>query len=208
MTQPAISPEQAAAFERCVSAGGVAVFPADTVYGLACDPESRGAVERLYALKRRRPDQPAAVMAFQLDIAFAVLPELGPRTHAALEELLPAAVTVLLPNPGRRFLLACGPDPSTIGLRVPALPPALEALEAVRIPILQSSANLSGEPEARLLADVPDELRTRADLVLDGGELPGVASTVIDLRAFEASGSWSIVRAGALGEDRVAEALG
>ena len=67
-------------FERCIAVGGIAVFPADTVYGLACEPDSKEAVQRLYMLKRRRPDKPAAVMFFALDLALAALPELGPRT--------------------------------------------------------------------------------------------------------------------------------
>ena len=208
MTQPAISVEQAATFERCMSVGGVAVFPSDTIYGLACDPASREAVERVYALKRRPRTTPAAVMFFQLDLLLAAVPELGPRTAAALDELLPAAVTVLLPNPEGRFPLACGADSATLGLRVPSLPPALAAFETVRWPILQTSANLSGGPEAQVLADVPEELRGAVDLVLDGGELPGLASTVIDLRGYEDDGSWSIVRPGALPQDRAAEALG
>ena len=57
--------------------------------------------QRLYALKGRRPDKPAAVMFFSLELALAALPELGPRTARALEALLPGAVTLLLPNPAR-----------------------------------------------------------------------------------------------------------
>ena len=208
MTQPAISHEQAATFERCMSAGGIAVFPSDTVYGLACDPANREAVDRIYALKQRPPGKPAAVMFFQLDLALAALPELGPRTHAALEELLPGPVTLLLPNPAARFPLAGGHDGATLGLRVPALPPALAALQSVRWPVLQTSANAAGAPEARTLAEVPELLQAEADLVLDGGDLPGLASTVVDLRGFEASGAWAIVRPGALPADHVAEVLG
>ena len=63
---------------------------------------------------------------------------------------------------------------------------------------MQSSANLSGGPDARRLADVPRELLLGADLVLDGGELPGTASTVVDLRDYERSGRCSVVREGAL----------
>ena len=78
--------------------------------------------QRLYALKRRRPDKPAAVMFFALELALAALPELGPRTRAAARaRCCPAALTLLLPNPARRFPLACGPGPGTLGLRVPAL---------------------------------------------------------------------------------------
>ncbi len=193
----------AEAFEACIAAGGVAVFPADTVYGLACDPASPDAVARLYELKGREPDKPAAVMFFALRAALAALPELGPRTRAAAHALLPGPYTLLLPNPERRFPLACGPDPATLGLRVPGVP----ALAAVALPVLQSSANESGEPDARTLDAVPPHIRRHADLVLDGGELPGTPSTVLDLRAYELSGDWSIVRQGAGGPEAVRDAL-
>ena len=195
------------AFRAALLGDGVAVFPADTVYGLACDPGSDDAVRRLYALKGRRPDKPAAVMFFSVELALAALPELGRRTRVALDALLPGGVTLLLPNPARRFSLACGPDPETLGLRVPDLPPAAAALDAVRWPVLQSSANLAGGPDARRLQDVPEPIRRRADLLLDAGELPGTPSTVIDLRGYERDGSWRIVRPGAVDQDEVAAAL-
>ena len=190
-------------FERCMSVGGVAIFPADTVYGLACDVSDRLAVERLYRLKRRPLDKPSAVMLFDVAVALAALPELGPLTRGALERLLPGAVTLLLPNPAERFPLACGADPSVVGLRVPVVP----ALRGVRWPVLQSSANLAGKPDPRRLEDVPEALRRFADLVIDGGELPGTSSTVIDLRSYEESGEWSIVRQGAVAAADVASGL-
>jgi L-threonylcarbamoyladenylate synthase len=190
-------------FERCMSVGGVAIFPADTVYGLACDVSDRLAVERLYRLKRRPLDKPSAVMLFDVEVALAALPELGPLTRAALERLLPGAVTLLLPNPAERFPLACGAEPAVVGLRVPVVP----TLRGVRWPVLQSSANLAGEPDPRRLEDVPEALRRFADLVIDGGELPGTSSTVIDLRSYEESAEWSIVREGAVGAADVAAAL-
>jgi L-threonylcarbamoyladenylate synthase len=90
---------------------------------------------------------------------------------------------------------------------VPRLDGALAALGGVTRSALQSSANASGAREARRLRDVPAQLREGADAVLDGGELPGVASTVVDLRRWAASGDWSIVRAGALDEEAVTSAL-
>ena len=186
----------------------MAVFPADTVYGLACEPDSKEAVQRLYLLKRRRPDKPAAVMFFVLELALAALPELGPRTVGALRALLPGPVTLLLPNPTHRFPLACTTDPDTLGLRVPAWPGSLAALHEVQWPVLQSSANVAGGPEARRLADVPEPIRTGADLVLDGGELPGTPSTVVDLRAYELDAHWSVIREGAMARGDVAARLG
>lgn len=193
-----LSADDAAAFERTLAVGGLVLFPADTVYGLACDPDAREAVDRLYLLKRRRPDKPAAVMFFQLDLALAGLPELGGRTRAAVQELLPGGVSLLLPNPERRYPLACGPDPTTLGLRVPALDDALAPLAAVSWPVLQSSANRSGGPDPRRVEDVPDLIRDSVDLVLDAGERPGTPSTVVDLRAYEVDGRWEVVREGAV----------
>ncbi|MDX6701304.1 MAG: L-threonylcarbamoyladenylate synthase [Baekduia sp.] len=202
-----ITTDQALTFERCMAVGGIALFGADTVYGLACEPDTPEAVDRLYAIKGRRPEKPAAVLFFSLELALAALPELGPRTVAALEGLLPGAVTVLIPNPAGRFPLACGPDPGTLGLRVPALGPATAALAAVRWPVLQSSANQAGGAEARRMEDVPAAIREAADLVLDAGELEGTASTVVDLRRFEDDGRWEILREGALSRTCIAAAL-
>ena len=191
------------AFERCIGVGGLVLFPADTVYGLACDPEDRFAVERLYLLKRRTLDKPSAVMFFNVEDAFAALPELGERTRLAMSRVVPGPVSVLVPNPAGRFALACGSDVSTLGVRVPVL----SRLGGVRRPVLQSSANRAGGPDPRRLEDVPALLRAAVDLVIEGGELPGTPSTVIDLRRYEEEGEWSVVRAGAVGERELTEAL-
>ena len=198
-----VNAPDAETFERCMSVGGVAVFPADTVYGLACDPTNPVAVDRLYALKRRRRDKPSAVMFFELDLALAALAELGPDTRVALSRLLPGAVTVLVANPAGRYPLACGDDPSTLGLRVPVV----ESLRGVRWPVLQSSANVADGPDARRLEQVPESIRRAADMVIDGGELPGTASTVIDLRDYERDHGWNIVRQGAVSASIVEAAL-
>jgi L-threonylcarbamoyladenylate synthase len=194
-------------FRRCIAVGGVALFPADTVYGLAAEPESKEGVARLYRLKGRAAARPAAVMFFDPELALAALPELGPRTAAAVERLLPGALTLLLPNPARRYPLACGPEPERLGLRVPALPAALGALARARWPVLQSSANRSGAPDARRLQDVDQRIRRGVDVQLDGGELPGVASSVVDLSRYEDEGVHAVVREGAVAAAAIAERL-
>jgi L-threonylcarbamoyladenylate synthase len=190
-------------FERVIRAGGVVLFPSDTVYGLACDPENGDAVRRLYALKGRPDDKSAAVMFFDLHAGLHSLRGLGEKTHGALHNLLPGGVTVLLANPAHRFPLACSADPQTLGLRIISVP----QLEGVKLPVLQSSANPAGGADARRLEDVDVAIREGVDLVIDGGELPGTPSTVIDLRFYEGGGAWSIVREGAVAEEVVAAAL-
>lgn len=202
-----LGPEDARRLEQCVRRGGVAVFPADTVYGLCCDPEDPAAVERIYELKGRPPQRPSAIMFFSLTLALESLTELRPRERAALSALLPGPVTLLLANPRRRYGPACGPDPDTLGLRVPLLAGGLAALGAVAVPVMQSSANISGEADARRLQDVPERLRRGVDLLLDGGDLPGLPSTVVDLRDYAEEGTWKVLRDGALSAGELSQLL-
>lgn len=202
--------EDARRLGECIASGGVALFPTDTVYGVGCDPDSETAVRRLYELKGRPPERPSAVMFFDRDRALAALPELGDAERRAVEALLPGRVSLLLPNRRRRFPLACAPgggDADTLGLRVPALSGALAALAAVPVAVMQSSANISGGADPRRLADVTERLLDGADLVLDGGELPGTPSTVVDLRDYELHRRWRVVREGALAVPAIARLL-
>jgi L-threonylcarbamoyladenylate synthase len=198
---------QVAEFEEVIGGGGIAVFPTDTVYGLGTHPDSVEGVHRLYWIKGRSPDRPAAVLFFDLERAIADLPEIGAKTQDALQRLLPGPVTVLLPNPATRFPLACGAEPGRLGLRVPKLNDKLSKLAAVTVPILQSSANPTGEPDPCSLEDVDDRIRRGADVVLDAGVLPGTPSTVIDLSTYEESGSFEVLREGALSAEAVGAAL-
>jgi L-threonylcarbamoyladenylate synthase len=199
-----ISAEDARTFERCMAVGGYAVFPADTVYGLACDPDAKETVQRLHLLKRRSMDKPSAVMFFDTGLALDTLSELDREVKAAAERLLPGPVTLIVPNPNHRFPLACGTDPDTLGLRVPKLD---TPLAEVSWPVLQTSANYAGRPDPRRLQDVPIGLRDAAELVLDGGELPGTPSTVIDLREYAKTGDYAILRQGLLPAEEVASRL-
>jgi L-threonylcarbamoyladenylate synthase len=193
-----LQPKDVERLQQCLAAGGVAVFPSDTVYGVCCDPENEQAAQRLYELKGRPAARPAAVMFFALEPALVALPELPAGEQRALQALLPGPVTLLLANRAQRFAPACRTDPATLGLRVPRLTQPLHALGSFAGAIMQSSANLSGRPDARSLAEVPDSILIGADLVLDGGELPGTPSTVVDLRDYEDSQRWHVLREGAL----------
>jgi L-threonylcarbamoyladenylate synthase len=198
---------QVAEFEEVIAGGGIAVFPTDTVYGLGTHPDSVEGVHRLYWIKGRSPDRPAAVLFFDVERAVAELPEIGAKTQEALGRLLPGPVTVLLPNPATRFPLACGAEPGRLGLRVPKLGEKLAKLADVKVPILQSSANPTGEPDPCSLEEVDDRIRGGADVVLDAGVLPGTPSTVIDLTDYEESGTFEVLREGALSAEAVGAAL-
>ena len=162
-------------FDECIRSGGVVLFPADTVYGLAVDPGNEEAIERMYRLKGRPREKRSALMYFSVDDV-PDLPEPARR-------LLPGPVTVILAD-GR-------------GIRVPDGP------RLATVPVLQTSANPSGGPDPRRLEDVDPAIRAGVDLEIDGGELPGTASTVVDLSGEEAR----IVREGAVSAARIRELL-
>lgn len=191
-----------AALERCVAAGGVAVFPSDGVYGLACDPLDQAAITRIHALKGRDDGKPAAVMYFSPLALRELVAGLGSRTAAALSALLPGPVTAVVANPQRRYPLACRADPERLGVRLIAGP-----LAGAMCPVFQTSANRSGEPAVASFAAIPAEIVAGVDLAIDGGELPGLPSTVVDLATIETDGGWTILREGALSPGDLASAL-
>lgn len=199
-----LTPEAVEEFERCIGRGGVAVFPADTVYGLACNPGSLSSIERMLALKKRAEQRPSAVMFFQLERMLVALDWLGKPTVAALRRLLPGPLTVVLPNPGGRYALAGG---SGLGVRVPKLGGQLEPLAGARVAVLQSSANPTGGKDARRVSDIVTDIVEGVDIVLDGGELEGTPSTVVDLTRYEQDGSWELLREAAVSREQVAELL-
>ena len=182
-----------AALEATIGAGGIAIFPAATVYGLACDPSSSAAVDRIHALKGRDEGKPSAVMFFSALAMRELLSTLGPRTREALAALLPGPITAVVPNPERLYPLACREDRDRLGVRLIEGP-----LDGASRPVFQTSANRSGEPAAKSLDEVDPALRAQVDLAIDGGELAGAPSTVVDLTRIEGGGGWSILREGAL----------
>ena len=162
-------------------AGELAILPTDTVYGLCALP-GEAAVARLYHAKGRAARQPTALVAASVEALLEHVPELDDST---LRALLPGPYTLVLPNPARRYPWLNTASPETIGVRVPDLQgPGAAVLEQVRA-VVATSANLPGGPDPRRLADVPDELRGAAAAAVDGGELPGLPSTVLDFTGAE-----------------------
>lgn len=198
----ATDPAARVALERTIAAGGVVLFPADGLYGLACDPLSPAAIARVHEIKGRDDGKPSAVLYFTPLAMRELVGSLGPRTREALGRLLPGPVTLVVDNPEHRFPLACRADPSRLGVRLIGGP-----LAGASCPVMQTSANLSGAPAPHRFEDVDVGLIAAADLAIDGGELTGSPSTVVDLTAIEDDGGWTILRAGALGEQALRERL-
>lgn len=162
-------------------AGNPVVMPFDTVYGIAADPYREESARRLYQLKGRPATEPTALVATSLDYLLECVPELRGRAASLARLLLPGPVTLVLPNPARRFRWLTGANPDSIGVRVPELAgPGAEVLERAGA-VVATSANVPGGSDPKRLEEVPEEIRAGAAAVVDGGELPGTPSTVIDL---------------------------
>ena len=157
------------------------VVPFDTVYGLAAEPYREKATRRLYELKGRDPSRPTALVALDLDYLLECVPELRGRAASLARLLLPGPLTLIVPNPARRYRWLTGPSPETIGVRVPKLDgPGRDLLERFGA-LAATSANHPGGPDPKRLDEVPTEIRQGAGATIDGGELPGTPSTVVDL---------------------------
>ena len=179
---------------EALRAGKPVVLPTDTVYGLCSTPYREAPVRALYRLKGRPEAQPVALVAADLDLLFECVPELRGRAGTIARALLPGPYTLVLPNPARRFRWLCGSTPEAIGVRVPELPAEARAVLDRVGAVAATSANLAGGADPRRLDDVPEEIRSRCGALVDGGELPGVASTVLDFTSAEPR----VVREGAV----------
>jgi L-threonylcarbamoyladenylate synthase len=184
---------------EALRAGLPVVLPFDTVYGLAAEPHHEESTQRLYELKGRAPSRPTALVAASVGALLECLPELD----ECVAELLPAPLTLVVPNPAHRFPWLTGTNPAALGVRVPVLPERTRALLEEAGAVVATSANRPGEPDPRRLEDVPEWIRAGAAAVVDGGELPGTPSTVVDLTQAEPR----ILRAGAVPADDVLRRL-
>ncbi len=188
--------------DACVLGGGVALFPADGLYGLACDPTRAEAIERIHRIKGRDDGKPAAVMYFSPLAMREVVAALGPRTRDALGALLPGPVTLVVANPEQLYPLACREDPERLGLRLIEGP-----LAGAAAAVFQTSANLAGEPAPASLPEVDPAIAAAVDLAIDGGELTGLPSTVVDVTGIEHGEEPAILREGALSPSEVRRRL-
>ena len=202
-------PDGRAAAIDTLRAGGIVAIPTDTVYGIGVSLDTPGGIERLFAAKSRPPDKAIALLLADLGQA-AEIGELTPTARALAAAFWPGGLTLVVPRRADHALpaaltggeLAPGAIP-TVGLRVPNhdVP---RALARALGPLPTTSANRSGEPEARDADEIVRLLGDAIDLVVDGGRSAGgPASTVVDVTTDEPR----ILRAGAIEPDAIAACL-
>ena len=183
--------------------GGLVAYPTDTVYGLAAVPTDDAAVEKLFAAKQRRPDQPMPLLiASPRDLALvaADVPEVA---QNLIRDFWPGGLTIVLRRaPHYRSKAITG---DTVGVRVPDHDVPRELVRLLGSPITGTSANIAGGPEPLSADDVRSQLGDRVDYIIDGGRCPGgTPSTVVDCTTDPPR----IIRAGAISREELVRAAG
>ncbi len=201
-----VGADDASALDRAVQAiraGRLVAVPTETVYGLAC-ALTQAAVDRLVEAKGRDVGKGLTLLVDALADAASLVVD-SPAARRLADRFWPGPLTMVLPlQPGVELPYAVTGGTQAVGLRVPDQPFTRRLARALG-PLPLTSANRSGEPDARDAAEAQASLGTAVDLIIDGGRAPGgVPSTVV---ALEGDGSWRLLRAGPISHEELAAAL-
>lgn len=168
-----------------LKAGGIVIYPTDTVYGLGCSIEDKSAIERIYLVKGQGTDKPFSFVCSSL----SHISEYAHVSNAAfgiIKRLIPGPYTFILPATKMKHLpKILVSRKKTVGIRVPASPVALALVEALGHPVLSTSVTLQSGEVVNDPDIISDHYNDRVDLILDGGILVSQPSTVLDLTGEE-----------------------
>ncbi len=194
-TTPAKPKPIDAEVERTVEvlrAGGLILYPTDTVWGIGCDARNAAAVARIYALKKSENKKSMLVLCGSADMVARHVNS-APAVAYELLEVATSPLTLILPG-------AAGvaenlvPEEGTLGVRIPDHDFCRRLLARLGRPVVSTSANISGEPAAVGLADVPREIVDGVDYVVDprfAGKPTGKPSSIM---LFNERGEFKIIR--------------
>jgi L-threonylcarbamoyladenylate synthase len=166
--------------------GGVVAFPTETSYGLGASVNDRGALDRIYEIKKRPAEKPLLVIVDSRERMTDLVTEIPPAARRLMERFWPGPLTILFPAvPGLAWPLHCGTG--RVGIRISSNPWAYALAAALGKPLTATSANLSGRLPAVSAREVREQLVSPApDYILDGGRLnQGACSTIVDVTAEE-----------------------
>lgn len=185
------------AFSRCrdvIRAGGVIVYPTDTVYGLGADPKNPGAIRKLFTIKRRQADQPILLLIKDANEVRDWAAGITPRAGELMKKFWPGPLTLVFKAKPEVMAELTG-SAGTIGLRVPGNALTRQLLAALGTALTGTSANVSSRQSPRTAQEAAEALGWMIDLVLDGGRTEGgTPSTVVDVSADEPK----VIREGAI----------
>jgi L-threonylcarbamoyladenylate synthase len=185
-----------------IRAGGLVVYPTETVYGLGADASSNKAAEKIFELKGRKAEKPIPIAVNSIDMARQIA-ELTPAAEVLFKKFLPGPLMIIVkvkPNVSKLITAGTG----KVGIRVPNHPVALKLIDFVGGPITSTSANLSGKPAPLTVKEALEQLGGKVDIALDAGKCKlGVPSTVVDATTRKLK----ILRKGPISEEKIKKLL-
>ena len=184
-------------------AGGVILYPTETLYGLGCDARNTIAIERIVGIKQRPGDKPFLVLAHNTKMVWEYVEDIPAMGLRLIDAFWPGPLTVLLPAKKGMSKFLVGEN-GKIGFRVPSHTFCRKLLATYRAPIVSTSANLSGEVESSSMEGLTKRFRDSVDLVVDAGELQStMPSTVVDV----SEKGWKIIREGRISRNEIEKAV-
>jgi L-threonylcarbamoyladenylate synthase len=187
-----------------ILSGGILGFPTDTTYGLGVNPFDDGAVSKVYRLKQREHEKPLILLMSSLEQLDNLAQEVSEDAKKLMDHFWPGPLTLIFTASEELKSFSVG-NSGKVGVRIPNNLIAKKLIDACRIPVTATSANISGQPSARSAQEVIDYFGNHMDLVLDGGHTQSnTESTVLDLT----SSSPSLIRVGQIEKESIEAILG
>lgn len=182
---------------------GVGIFPTDTVYGIGCSAFSNEAIQKLFLFKERNYAKPINVLISKKEMLSSLVETISLEEQTLINEFWPGALTIIFhKKKGISDLLTS--NLSTIGIRMPNDPIALELLNQVDLPLATTSANLSGKFAGVSVSDFYNEFNNKVDFIIDDGKSAiGTASTIVQV----IDGIPHILREGSITKEQIEKVL-
>lgn len=163
--------------EEILKKGGVAIVPTDTVYGLICDGMDESAKRRIYDIKGRDENKPLIGFVDTID-KVKIFAEVPPEKENLLKRNWPGAKTYILT--AKREISLITAETGKIAFRIPDHGFLLKLLKGFDI-VASTSANFSGEKAPSSIEEIPDALKEKVDIIIDGGSVCGKPSEIWDI---------------------------
>ncbi|PIE70525.1 MAG: threonylcarbamoyl-AMP synthase [Deltaproteobacteria bacterium] len=180
-TRSELSVQQILEAADVIRAGGIVIVPTGALYGLAADPFSDTAVDRIFAVKGRSKNHPLLLLIPDGSYAAALAPDLPAYARALMKAFWPGRLTLVVKT-AMQFAAGVAASEGHVGIRLPAHPCTRALVRTLGFPVTGTSANLTGQAGAGVVADIPRSVRDQSSMILDAGPLPGrLASTVVDV---------------------------
>ena len=181
-TRTMIQKEQIEKAVAVLKAGGVILYPTDTIWGIGCDATNEAAVEKVFALKQRSDSKSLIILAGDMNMVGRYVREI-PEMAVTVESLSDKPLTIIYPE-GINLASNVTAEDGSIAIRIPKNEFCLELLRAFRKPIVSTSANVSGTPAPKRYADISEDVKEAVDFAVDPSceqNATGKASSIIKL---------------------------